>query len=1002
MRKYILILLMLTSSFCYSLHAQNITISGKVVDDQGITLPGVTIIEAGTTNGTATDEDGIYTIKVKDNKSVLTFTYLGFATQNITVENKTSINVAMSELSIDMEEVVVIGYGVQKKATVVGAIASGDVEGMQKTGTTNLTQSLSGRISGIISRSSGGRPGEDNASVLIRGRASYNSGVSSPLVLVDGVEREYAQIDPEDIESFNVLKDASATAVYGVRGANGVILITTKRGDIGKPQVSLRATFTSQSPINLPKKLGSYDYARLKNEALNNVGQDAEYSSYDLDMYRTKESPYTHPDNDYFEDLLKDATFKQQYNLTVRGGSPFVNYYVSANFLDDDGIYKNFDNGQYNSNVFFKRYGVRTNLDFNLTTTTTFGVDMSGRFEERRDNGGGNIYYWMMRTPPNQFNYINPDGSYGGYLDFVNPYAALTRYGYNHSKRNVFESVLKLRQKLDFVTPGLSARAMFGFVSTMRSRRDLYERPEIWRYEKDGSSHVISQLEDIKILTSDNGPHTRDITTEMGVNYNRKFGNHDVTGLLAFNRLQTHYNANIPGGYMNYVGRATYSYKNKYMAELNAGYNGSMQFSKDKRYGFFPAFSMGWVLSEEKFWDNDSKIFNYLKIRGSYGEVGNDRIGSSKYFYEQIYPMLTSNRPAFGTEANAMNRIYEGTIGSSLVGWERSQKSNIGFDSWFFNNKLSITFDVFHERRKDILDYDRMLTYLYGMLDADDSNKGTPPRNMGEVINKGFDMEISYSGKINRVNYYAKGIATFARNKVNKIGEDALAYPWMTRIGRPIEQRYGLIAEGFYNTREEINALPSRYSNNLKLGDLKYKDVNGDGIIDSYDEVPIGSGTNMPEWDFGLTLGAKWNGFDFEIFFQGAVGGDIYMNGAGYWEFTNSGSVLEHHLGRWTPETMNTATYPSLSPRTSEQNHRLSTFWLKKRDYLRLKNIQLGYTVPANITNKVSIKNLRFYVSATNLHTFSHSNIYDPESDDGDNTKYPLMRQIYGGFSLNF
>lgn len=455
-----------------------------------------------------------------------------------------------------------------------------------------------------------------------------------------------------------------------MRGANGVILITTKRGETSKPVVDLRASFTMNTPINLPEKLGSYDFARLKNEALMNVGEVPEYSAHDLDMYRTGTSPYTHPDNDYIGDLLKNVSTKQQYNLTVRGGTPFVRYYVSANYVDEQGIYKTFENNDYNSNVYFKRYGMRTNLDFNVTKTTVFGVDLSGRLEERHDNDAEKgLYESMVRLPPNYLNYVNPDGTYGGKLNVVNPYAALSRYGYNHSKRNVFEAVIKLKQNLDFVTKGLSARAMFGFVSTMASRRDLTERPELWEYTKDGQYVIVSEETPIKIETSA-GPHRRNITTEFAVNYDRKFGSHAITGLLAFNQLSQYNNAALPTGYINYVGRITYGYKNKYLAEFNAGYNGSVQFAEGKRYGFFPAFSLGWVVSEEKFWNKDNKIFNYMKIRGAYGEVGNDKIGSDKYYYLQTYPMLTSNRPSFGIENNPENRIYEGKEGNVDVTWE--------------------------------------------------------------------------------------------------------------------------------------------------------------------------------------------------------------------------------------------------------------------------------------------------------------------------------------------
>lgn len=1003
MKKILLALIVIIAEgVFFSLCAQSFTITGSVVDMNGETMPGVNIVEQGAANnGAISDVNGNFKITVASSKSVLIFSFIGYENQKITVGRQRNLNVTMLESGVNLEEVVVVGYGSQKKASVVGAISTADAKELQSTGTTNLTQAIGGRIAGVISRSPGGRPGEDDASVYIRGIASYNSGTSSPLVLVDGIERDYSQIDPEDIETFSVLKDASATAVFGVRGANGVILITTKRGETSKLVVDLRASFTMNTPINLPEKLGSYDFARLKNEALMNVGEVPEYSAYDLEMYRTGASPYTHPDNDYISDLLKDVTTKQQYNLTVRGGTPFVRYYVSANYVHEKGIYETFDNNDYDSNVYFKRYGMRTNLDFNVTKTTIFGVDLSGRLEERHDNDAGtDLYQSMVRLPPNFLNYVNPDGSYGGKLNAVNPYAALSKYGYNHSKRNVFEAVVKLNQKLDFITKGLSARAMFGFVSNMASRRDITERPELWEYSTDGQYTIVNEETPLRVDTSA-GPHRRNITTEFAVNYDRKFGSHAITGLLAFNQLAQYRDEQLPTGYINYVGRITYGYKSKYLAEFNAGYNGSVQFAEGKRYGFFPAFSLGWVVSEEGFWNKKSKIFNYMKIRGAYGEVGNDKIGSDKYYYLQTYPMLTSNRPSFGLTNNPENRIYEGKEGNVDVTWERARKLNLGVDMRFFESKLALTVDVFTEKRINIIDYDRSISTIYGMLGATDSSKGFPPQNLGEVRNSGFELDASFNDRIGKLSYYVKGNVSFARNKILQKGEEPQTYPWTSAIGRKVNQRFGMIVDGFYNTQEEIDALPSRFSSNLKLGDLKYRDINGDGVIDSYDVTAIGK-TRLPEIMYGFTLGGEWKGIDCQIFFQGAAITDLYVNGYGYWEFTNTGSVMKHHLGRWTPENKDHATYPSLSPTTSKQNHRLSTFWLKNGNYLRLKNVQIGYTLPSNWMKKAKITSARIYVSGTNLLTFAGFKEYDPESSDGGNTSYPQMRNYSVGLNLKF
>ncbi|MDD6253841.1 MAG: TonB-dependent receptor [Bacteroidales bacterium] len=1003
MKRYIIIaLIALLSGHFTSVLAQGLVVSGKVLDESNAPLPGVAVMERGVRNGVVTEADGTFKIAVENAKSVLEFSCLGYLPKEITVGDRRSVIVTLIEDAIGLEEVVVVGYGNQKKASVVGSISTTEGKDIQKIQTTNLTQAIGGKIAGVVTKSTGGRPGDDDASVYIRGRASYNSAANSPLVLVDGVERDFSQIDPEDIESFSVLKDASATAVFGVRGANGVILVTTKRGETAiKPTVDFRASIASNSPTMLPKKLGAYDHARLKNEALANVGQVPEYSADDLNHYLLGDSPYTHPDNDYIGDMLKKNTLKQQYNLVVRGGSPFLSYYVSVNYLNEDGIYKQFDNDDYDTNVSFKRYGLRSNLDFNITKTTKLGVDLSGRLEERHNNGyGDGLYQALIRTPADCFNYVNPDGSLGGNLNMVNPYAALSHYGYDHSKRNVFEAAVKLTQKLDAITKGLSVRAMYSFVSTFASRRDLEEKPELWKYNADGTYTPIQKATSISIATSA-GPHTRRMTTEIGLNYDRTFNNkHNVTAMLAFNNLVYRYNANLATGYINYVGRVTYAYKHKYLLEFNAGYNGSRQFAEGKRYGFFPAYSAGWVLSEEKFWKNKD-IFSYLKIRGSYGELGNDVIGSSKYLYYQVYPMYTSDRASFGENNNPENRILEGTEGNSEVTWERSRKSNVGFDAKLFKKRLSLTMDFFREHRVDILDYDRSRSLIYGMLDADNGTKGFPPENLGEVVNRGFEIELGWDHKVGPVSYYAKGTFSLARNKIVKIGETPVTYQWSSQVGRPVGQRYGLICDGFYNSYEEIEALPSGFTSNLKLGDLKYRDVNGDGVTDQYDIVPIGK-TQLPEIFYGFTIGAEWKGIDLQVFFQGAAESDIYVNGYGFWEFTSQSSVMEHHLGRWTEDNKENATYPSLSPAKSDQNHRLSTFWLKDGSYLRLKNAQIGYTLPKSLTMKVKMQAVRFYIGGTNLLTFSSFKIYDPESSDGDGSRYPLMRQFNAGVNIKF
>ncbi|GHT70445.1 SusC/RagA family TonB-linked outer membrane protein [Bacteroidia bacterium] len=1010
----------------------NIRVTGVVVDEENLPVLGASVMEKGTSNGTATNAKGEFSLTLSGKSNTVTITYLGYTTHEFKLnkDQTTPYNIKLAPAAIDLEEAVVVGYGIQKKASVVGAISQVKAEDLQMSSVPNLTNAIAGRVAGVITVMGSGKPGSDDSKLYVRGLGTSNS--TDPLVLVDGIERDWKQIDPEDIESFSVLKDASATAVYGVRGANGVILITTKRGVVGKPNLNISVQTAIQQPIRTPKFLDSYNYAFLMNEALRNDGYAPEYSESDLMHYKTGDSPYTHPNNNLYEDFVKDYSLQEIINLNVNGGTDFVKYYISANILHQEGIYKDFSNIDYNTNTNYNRINVRSNLDFQVTKSTTLGVDLTGRLEVRQQpNFGDDLFAKIVRLPPNFSPYINPDGSLGGRSDEsrLAPYALITQYGNRNRNKNVLEGVFKINEKMDYITKGLSVRAMAGITSSIESRRDISTKPTLYYYDRSGNYSLNRTYEAISISTG-KGPGKREMSFEAAINYNRTFGDHAVTAMTLYQQSQNYDEWKIPTGYLGYVGRATYGFKQRYLFEFNVGYNGSMQFDKDHRYGLFPAVSLGWVVSDESFL-RENPVLSYLKIRGSYGEIGNDKIGDFKYLYQQIYQTAPNNQKyqwnwGETTTSSTGNRgLIEGQLGNDKVTWERARKSNIGFDSKFFNNQLSITADYFYEMRNDILAIPYSLPLILGMNKPQSSERedfqGLPPQNIGKIHNQGIDGEIGFNGKVSDFKYFIKGNFTYAHNIIDRLDEEGKKYDWQKREGKPLGTHFGYTDIGLY----QLNDFLTDGSGNLLLeggfpvlkpgvpvptmgvvypGDCRYKDLNEDGIINDDDIGAIG-GTNVPEITYGISLGGSYRNFDINILFQGAKNAYMYLESDAVWEFYQQGKVLEHHLGRYNPEdpaTWETATYPRLHSANNSNNHIKTSRWLFDRTYLRVKNVEIGYNLPKSVLNKLKLKKIRVYVSGTNLLTFDHVMNWDPENGNISGNQYPQFRLWNFGLNVTF
>lgn len=1010
------------------LFAQNILVEGRVVSaDDNEPLPGVNIMIKGVAGqGTVSDIEGRYSISVPKG-TILVFSSIGFQTQEVTVGNRRVINVAMPEEVELLEEVVVVGYGQQKKASVVGAISNISQEELTMAAPTNLTAAIAGRVPGILARLGDGNLGGgdnryttqelDNSSIFIRGRATPND--ASPLVLVDGIESDFARVNPEDIAQFSILKDASATAVYGVRGANGVILITTKRGALGRAKVTINSQFRVHQPLAFPRPLGAYDYAILYNEALRNMGNDPLYTDEDIEHWRVGDDPINYPDVDWYEELVKDYFFEQNHNVNVRGGTDAVKYYISGEYEYAGGPFKTGPGLESR----YDKYNLRTNFDFNVTKSTTLNVNLNGRIEEKADvNFGestgdryyGSFWWAVLKTQGNVSPVRNPNGTWAyGLNDAWNALSTLKEGGIRKRSTNTLEASVSLNQKLDFITPGLSFRAMYGAVIGSGARKIVGpERiPALYSYNASTGEYTLRRPEAFRTYTTQNLPFTRRYHLEGSFNYDRTFfDDHQVTAMAIYIQTQNQSNEVLPVSYRGVSARLTYGYKSKYLAEINAGYNGSDQFAKGNRYAFLPAFSLGWVLSEENFIKDNLKFLDFLKLRGSYGSVGNDKIGGYRYLYRYEFNHIdragwTDYRHEvynFGITPNSQFGIEEGALGNDKVSWEIAKKTNVGVDMLLFNNRVNFTGDLFQEKRSDILARRADVPTQSGLVISK-----LPAQNIGKVTNKGIELSMSYSDKIGNVGFTIGGNYTYAHSNIDYIAEAQLDYPYQMQKNHPIGQHFGYVWTGkFYDFEDLENPDIPKPTGTLYAGDLMFKDLNEDGLIDNRDVSAIGYPT-IPEKVFGFNFSLSFKNWYLDTFWQGASNISSRFTNELRYEFTPN--VLPIHLDRWVydPErgldTRQTAKYPSLILGASAQTKANSTFQLLNSEYLRLKTAEIGYVVPKEIVGKMQLTNLKIFINGSNLLTFDHIKYIDPEYRTGTRGNYYPPTRFYAiGLNLTF
>lgn len=1033
--KVLVVLLSVSTSVIFAQTGR--TISGLITDPKGEPIIGANVLIKGTTNGTISDIDGKYTLKGVSANQVLVFSYIGFTPVSKTAGNQSVINIILQEDQKSLDEVVVVGYSSQKKATVTGAINSVKSTELLQAPVANISNALAGRTSGLIAVQRSGEPGKDQSTLRIRGIATLNSGDSSdPLVLVDGVERNFNEIDANEIETINILKDASATAVFGVRGANGVILVTTKIGREGKPNVSYTSNVALQNPTRLPESVGSADYAMLYNEAWQNDGNtDKIFSDTDIELYRDGSQPYTHPNNDWYKLMIKPLAAQQQHNINVSGGAKNTRYFISLGYFQQEGSYKEAKlYKDINGNPNYSRFNFRSNLDFNISKNTDISIKIGSQLVDARYPGvetstlfASVLSAASISTPGIVDGKLIKSIEGGTRMVSENPFYSIIGLGWKDTYNNNLNANLSLRQKLNFITNGLTARGMIsydGFYShTLNRKKEVEEyimRKNIWSTDPAelAANPFIFELarQAGPISTSESWGKNYKIYGEAALEYDRTINRHQVTGLVLGN-FQKYFLPSLayglPSGYLGVVGRITYNYAHKYLAEINAGYNGSENFPADKRFGFFPAFSVGWTASEEGFFPKND-IFTYAKLRASYGEVGNDKLGAARYLYRPSVFALTGNYifgedVGIGKPGSPTNYVQQ-AIGNPNVSWERAKKTNVGMELKFFNNKIGLTLDGFSEYRDQILWKREDQTILV--------QANLQPTNIGIVSNHGFEIELGYDERKSNFSYGIKGNFSYSKNKIEYKSEAPKPFPNLYQTGNSVGQFKGLIFEGFYNTMEEIND-PSRpisawEGTSLKPGDMKYKDIAGDpvtggpdGKIDENDYTNIGH-TPFPDITYGLNLNASYKSIEFSVLLQGVSNVSTYFDGsAAYPFYSGFRTAFTWHTERWTEERYKNGdiiSYPRLTTNASStgHNYRMSTFWLQDASYLRIKNIELAYRFKKVNLGIIGFNSLRLFVNANNLFTFTKMRYFDPEAPSGSGTFYPQMRVFNGGLSVQF
>jgi TonB-linked SusC/RagA family outer membrane protein len=1002
-------------------------ITGIVKDANG-PIEGATIAEKGVANNvTLSGANGKFTITLRGKSNILAVTFVNYIQQEISVKDNSEVEVSMRTSTSSMDEVLVVGYGKKKRVTNTGSVSTVMGSEIRNVPTSSVQNALVGKLPGFVAQQRSGQPGKDASDYFIRGVSSLNAGGNKPLIIVDDIEYTYeqlSQINVNEIESISILKDASTTAIFGIKGANGVLVVTTRRGATGRPKFNVRVEGGLQSPVRTPKFLDSYNTAVLVNEAYQNDGLNPLFTQNDLDLFKNGNDPYGHPSVNWYKAINKPSSLQANANLDISGGTQKVKYFISAGAFTQNGSIRNFSTNSdgVNSNYFYKRYNIRSNLDIQATKNLALRLDVTSRFGDINQPYGQNItgsIFNFAEVHPYSAPFLNPDGSFAYYADTrsqrptIN--AILQSSGYSRQRRTDFNVLFGFTEKLDDITKGLSliGRVAYAGVeqNTLNLFRDNFFPPSYLYNPANGSYSLNTGISTggytlAKYRTTGNTDISNQrINGQLYLNYDRTFAKNHFSSLLLYNQqsYRVDYEAGlfgiiqgqVPQKFRGYSLKLGYDYEQKYLLDFNAAYNGSDRFQASKRNGFFPAVGIGWNLARENFLKDAVPAVTMFKIRASYGIVGSDVAPGDQYLYNQQY--YQGGGYSFGQTPQPVGTVYEGPLGNSNVSWEKAKKLDIGLDLNVLNNKLSVTVDYFHDRRYDQLVTRQDIPEILGI--------GVSPSNVAVTVNRGFDGQVTYQDKAGRLQYSLGVVFSVAKNTILFQAEAQQRYPWLSKTGLPIDQPFGYNFLGFYTQADIADPKIAKPIGVAYAGDLKYRDINGDGVIDQNDITAIGK-PNLPNTTIGVPIKLSYKGFDLNVLFQGAFGYSLGLKGNAIEPFQSQFQPI--HQLRWTPATAETASFPRLTTNPTSINSPssyMSDFWLIDAHYIRLKTVEFSYQLPEKAL-PFHISNARLYFSAYNLVTWSNvTKKYqqDPEvTSNSAGDSYLNQRVINLGLQVGF
>ncbi|MDR1668320.1 MAG: TonB-dependent receptor [Bacteroidales bacterium] len=1045
---------------------QDITVKGRVVDETGAPLPGATIIIAGTTRGVLTDTDGSFTLKTKPEDQI-DVSFVGYQTASIVVTEDAEIEIILVPLANELEEVTIVAFGKQKKESVISSIQTVNVKDL-RVPSSNLTTAFAGRMAGVISYQTSGEPGQDNAEFFIRGITTFGTGKVDPLILIDNVEvttNDLSRLHPDDIQSFSILKDATATALYGARGANGVVLITTKEGREGAAKVSFRFENSWSAPTQKIKMADPVTYMRLYNEAIRTRSVGAEqapqaYSDEYIENTAANVNPYVFPAVDWMNMLTKSVTSNQRANLNISGGGKVARYYIAGSFTQDNGVLKVDKRNSFNNNIDLKKYLIRSNININLTSSTEAIIRIHGTFDDYNGpiNGGSDMYKKMLQVSPVRFPaYFEPDRNYahvnhilfgGTTVKYLNPYAELVK-GYRQESTTLMLAQFELKQDFGRWIKGLTARLLGNTTRNSAFSLSRQYSPyyyHVVKYDRSNNEYFLRELNSEGAYAGEealsyNPGRDRTATVssafyaEGAIAYSRTFRKkHDVSGMVVSilrNALTTNANTlaeSLPKRNLGVSGRFTYGYDSRYFGEFNFGYNGSEKFDKGHRWGFFPSLGVGWSLSNESFWKNAGNLKKYvskLRLRGTYGMVGNDEIGSERFFYISLVNLNGGGNYVTGYNVTGADKNRTGisisNYPNSDIGWEISYKSNLGIELGLLDGKIEILADLFREHRVNILQPRADVPSTMGLW-------STPKINVGEANGKGTDISLDYNHSIGADAWItARANFTYARSEFAFYEEAdyaAVDQPWRSRKGQAISQRWGYVAERLFLDDAEANGAARQEFGERRAGDIKFKDIYVDGVINDADKTPIGYPAT-PEINYGFGVSAGYKGLDFSFFFQGSGRSSFWISSRKMSPFivsfinndnssADNETAIETGLAQfiaddhWSEANQNPyaawprlSTYHIVNNEINMDNDIRNTWFMRDGRFLRLKSAEIGYTLPHQFTRRWKIDRIRFYASGTNLWLFSKFKLWDVEMGN-NGLGYPLQRVINAGINVAF